>query len=45
MIPLVIAGWLRYLMGIDDEGKDFEVSPDPLYGTLKHICFRYKAWK
>ena len=35
MIPLVIAGWLRYLMGIDDEGKDFEVSPDPLYGTLK----------
>jgi len=28
-IPLVFAGWLRYLLGIDDEGKPFEVSPDP----------------
>lgn len=30
MIPLVLAGWLRYLMGIDDKGKEFELSPDPL---------------
>ncbi|MCR5156443.1 MAG: mannitol dehydrogenase family protein [Butyrivibrio sp.] len=29
-IPLVYAGWLRYLMGIDDEGEAFEPSPDPL---------------
>ena len=29
-IPLVHAGWLRYLMGINDEGKAFEPSPDPL---------------
>jgi fructuronate reductase len=29
-IPLVQAGWLRYLMGIDDEGRPFELSPDPL---------------
>ena len=28
-IPLFIAGWLRYLMGVDDEGKEFELSPDP----------------
>jgi fructuronate reductase len=33
-IPLVFAGWLRYLLGIDDEGKKFEVSPDPNYETL-----------
>lgn len=30
LIPLVYAGWLRYLMGIDDEGKAFEPSSDPL---------------
>jgi len=33
-IPLVFAGWLRYLLGIDDEGKPFEVSPDPNYNGL-----------
>jgi fructuronate reductase len=33
-IPLVIAGWLRYLLGIDDQGKKFEVSPDPNYESL-----------
>ena len=30
LIPLVFAGWLRYLMAADDEGKPFEPSPDPL---------------
>ena len=30
LIPLVFAGWLRYLMAVDDEGKPFEPSPDPL---------------
>ncbi len=30
MIPLVHAGWLRYLMAVDDAGKAFEPSPDPL---------------
>ena len=29
-IPLVFAGWLRYVMGVDDEGKAFEPSSDPL---------------
>lgn len=33
-IPLVIAGWLRYLMGIDDDGMKMELSPDPLLDTL-----------
>ncbi len=29
IIPLVFAGWIRYLMGIDDAGKAFTPSPDP----------------
>ena len=29
-IPMVHAGWLRYLMGVDDKGETFEPSPDPL---------------
>lgn len=34
-IPLVLAGWLRYLMGIDDEGKPFDLSPDPLLDEMR----------
>lgn len=34
-IPLVLAGWLRYLMGIDDEGRKFDLSLDPLLDELK----------
>lgn len=34
MIPMVFAGWLRYLMGINDEGEAFELSPDPLLGAV-----------
>jgi fructuronate reductase len=34
LIPLVFAGWLRYLLGIDDQGKTFEISPDPQLETL-----------
>jgi fructuronate reductase len=37
LIPLVFAGWLRYLLGIDDEGKPFEVSPDPQYEGLASL--------
>ena len=33
-IPLVLAGWCRYLMALDDEGKKFELSPDPLLGRV-----------
>ena len=32
-IPLVYAGWLRYLMAVDDEGSAFEPSPDPLLAS------------
>ena len=30
LIPMVFAGWCRYLTGIDDEGNAFDRSPDPL---------------
>ena len=33
-IPLAIAGWLRYLRGMHDDGTPLEVSPDPLKGEL-----------
>ena len=35
LIPLVYAGWLRYLMAVDDEGRPFEPSPDPLLETAQ----------
>lgn len=28
-IPLVLAGWLRYLLGVNDAGEAFTLSPDP----------------
>ena len=34
MIPLVFAGWLRYLMAVDDMGNPFKLSPDPLLDTV-----------
>lgn len=34
-IPLVFAGWLRYLMGINDQGEKFELSADPM---LSLVC-------
>ena len=33
-IPLVFAGWLRYLMGVDDQGSPFALSPDPLLESV-----------
>lgn len=37
MIPLVFAGWLRYLMAVDDNGNSFTLSPDPMLDTLLPI--------
>ena len=34
-IPLAIAGWLRYLLGVDDAGNAMPVSPDPMLPTLQ----------
>lgn len=29
-IPLGIAGWLRYMLAVDDEGEKYELAPDPM---------------
>ncbi|MFT9495064.1 mannitol dehydrogenase family protein [Anaerosolibacter sp.] len=34
LIPLVLAGWCRYLMGIDDNGNKMELSSDPLLAEV-----------
>lgn len=34
-IPAAIAGWLRYLIGIDDSGKEFTLSADPQLDDLR----------
>ena len=36
-IPLVMAGWCRYLMGVDDNGETFDVSPDPMLPELRAL--------
>ena len=33
-IPLVIAGWLRYLLAVDDNGDKLELSSDPMLPEL-----------
>ena len=34
-IPLAIAGWLRYLLGVDDKGEPIELSSDPLLPSIQ----------
>ena len=34
LIPVTLAGWLRYLEAVDDNLTPFELSPDPLFPTL-----------
>jgi len=34
-VPLAIAGWLRYLLGVDDNGGPMDISPDPLKDELR----------
>ena len=34
-IPLTIAAWCRYLLGLNDDGKYIEISPDPLEKELQ----------
>ena len=34
-IPLAIAGWIRYLLGLDDEGRPMPLSPDPMIPYMK----------
>jgi fructuronate reductase len=38
-ISLVLAGWCRYLLGVDDNGDEFELNPDPMLDKLqKHFA-------
>ncbi len=34
-IPLALAGWLRYLLGVDDAGNPMPVSDDPMLAELQ----------
>jgi len=34
-IPLAIAGWCRYLLGVDDNGNEMSLSPDPMLDALR----------
>ncbi len=45
IIPLVLAGWLRYLSGIKDTGEIFEVSPDPMLPVLQPLFSEFKLGK
>ncbi len=42
LIPLVLAGWLRYLMGVDDSGEAFERSSDPLLEEVTPYVSSFK---
>ena len=37
LIPLVLAGYARYLKGLDDNGQPFSPSPDPLLEELQAL--------
>lgn len=34
-IPLALAGWLRYLLAVDDQGNSMECSSDPMLAQLQ----------
>ena len=42
MVPLVEAGWLRYLMAVKDDGESFEPSPDPLLEDVQQYVADFK---
>ena len=33
-VPLGLAGYMRYLMGVDDQGREYVLAPDPLAGQI-----------
>lgn len=41
-IPLAIASWCRYLMGVDDGDKELILSPDPMMDILKKTMDKIK---
>lgn len=45
MIPMVFAGYARYLTGIGDDGKPFALSPDPKLAELRKLVTGYELGK
>lgn len=43
-IPLVLAGWCRYLLETDDSGKPLVLSPDPILQSITPLFKEIKAW-
>lgn len=41
-IPLAIACWLRYLLGVDDKGEEIEISSDPMLDELNVVMSKIK---
>lgn len=37
LIPLVLAGWCRYLTELDDKGETYTLSPDPILASLTPV--------
>ena len=42
-IPLVFAGWCRYLLGVDDALREMPVSPDPMAPALQALLAGVKV--
>lgn len=42
-IPLVFAGWCRYLLGVDDALREMPVSPDPMVPALQALLAGVKV--
>ena len=40
---LVFAGWCRYLLGVDDQGGEMPVSPDPMAPQLQALLAGIEA--
>lgn len=36
-IPFGIAGWIRYLLAVDDQGHSYELAPDPMAEELQEL--------
>ena len=45
MIPMVFAGYARYLTGIGDDGNPFALSPDPNLDALYKLVLGYELGK
>jgi len=42
LIALAIAGWMRYVGGVDEQGRDIAVA-DPLAGEFKRLAARHRG--